>query len=321
MEALLHHLAEDWGFYLGGLVLGFGIGGLAGLFGVGGGFMIVPMLNVVFGLPMPAAVGTGAANVFGASLIALIRRLDRKMHGVRVALCMGVGLFPGTWFGVRSTTTVERMAPLEVFGKALDQEASTDLRVLAVYLFLLVGISGWLFIDGFLLRRNEDDEDAHRGLLARLRIPLTIRIRSLGGERLSVIALLALGFLTGFLCGFLGIGGGVFLVPLLHYIVGQKMDDATRTSLMVVTVGGLLATVGHILAPPPPEAEYVGQFGDIGNVHCVLAVVLVAGSFFGSKFGNQLGRGLSGGSLKRYFAFVVLAAALIVVYKIAVLLS
>ncbi|GAA2564941.1 sulfite exporter TauE/SafE family protein [Winogradskya consettensis] len=42
---------------------GIAVGFLTGLFGVGGGFLIIPALVVLLGLPMPAAVGTSLAII------------------------------------------------------------------------------------------------------------------------------------------------------------------------------------------------------------------------------------------------------------------
>ena len=39
------------------------VGLLAGLFGVGGGFLLTPLLNVLFGIPYGVAVGTGLAQM------------------------------------------------------------------------------------------------------------------------------------------------------------------------------------------------------------------------------------------------------------------
>ncbi len=57
---------------------GLGIGFLTGLLGVGGGFIIVPVLVIVLGLPMPAAVGTSLVII---SLNALVSLAARQGHG------------------------------------------------------------------------------------------------------------------------------------------------------------------------------------------------------------------------------------------------
>jgi uncharacterized membrane protein YfcA len=56
-----------------GMLVGF----LTGLFGVGGGFVIVPALTLVLGLPMSAAIGTSLAVIVGNAVVALgFRGLD-----------------------------------------------------------------------------------------------------------------------------------------------------------------------------------------------------------------------------------------------------
>jgi len=47
----------------GAFIIGGTVGVLTGLFGVGGGFLITPMLNVLLGIPMPIAVGTGTVKI------------------------------------------------------------------------------------------------------------------------------------------------------------------------------------------------------------------------------------------------------------------
>jgi uncharacterized membrane protein YfcA len=44
---------------LGVAALGIGVGYVAGMFGIGGGFLMTPLLVVVFGVPLPIAVAAG----------------------------------------------------------------------------------------------------------------------------------------------------------------------------------------------------------------------------------------------------------------------
>lgn len=53
------------------LVAGLGVGALTGFFGVGGGFVVVPVLVVVLGFPMPVAVGTSLVVIALNSAVAL----------------------------------------------------------------------------------------------------------------------------------------------------------------------------------------------------------------------------------------------------------
>jgi uncharacterized membrane protein YfcA len=57
------------------LLAGTAVGFMTGLFGVGGGFIIVPALTLVLGLPMPEAVGTSLLVIAINSSVALSTRL------------------------------------------------------------------------------------------------------------------------------------------------------------------------------------------------------------------------------------------------------
>jgi len=57
------------------LPVGVGVGVLTGFFGVGGGFVIVPALVLLLGLPMPVAIGTSLLVIALTSVSALAAHL------------------------------------------------------------------------------------------------------------------------------------------------------------------------------------------------------------------------------------------------------
>ena len=67
-----HYTADRW---LRLVLVGLGVGFLTGFFGVGGGFLIVPALVVVLGLPMHLAVGTSLLAISLNALWGLIGNL------------------------------------------------------------------------------------------------------------------------------------------------------------------------------------------------------------------------------------------------------
>ena len=50
---------------IGFIGTGFIIGALSGLFGVGGGFLLVPLLNIVFNIPYNIAIGSSLLQMVG----------------------------------------------------------------------------------------------------------------------------------------------------------------------------------------------------------------------------------------------------------------
>ncbi|MDJ0418880.1 sulfite exporter TauE/SafE family protein [Rhodococcus opacus] len=58
------------------LPAGFAVGFLTGLFGVGGGFLIIPALVLMLGVPMPIAVGTSLVIIVANSAAGLLSHLS-----------------------------------------------------------------------------------------------------------------------------------------------------------------------------------------------------------------------------------------------------
>lgn len=59
------------------------------------------------------------------------------------------------------------------------------------------------------------------------------------------IMLLLIGAVGGFLSGFLGIGGGVILIPLLIYLGEYSIKDATAVSVVFIIFASISGILGH----------------------------------------------------------------------------
>lgn len=59
------------------------------------------------------------------------------------------------------------------------------------------------------------------------------------------LAAVPLGFAIGMSLGLLGGGGSVLAVPVLVYVLGQRVHEATTISLVVVTAGALAGGLHH----------------------------------------------------------------------------
>lgn len=83
---------------------GLGVGVLTGLVGVGGGFLIVPALVLLGGLPMGLAVGTSLAIITLNSASGFLRHLSLlsgpELHWPLILGFAGIGIL-GSWLGTR----------------------------------------------------------------------------------------------------------------------------------------------------------------------------------------------------------------------------
>jgi uncharacterized membrane protein YfcA len=53
------------------------------------------------------------------------------------------------------------------------------------------------------------------------------------------------------------------------------------------------------------------------NIDYTLSAFLITGAFFGTKIGARIQKRLSGKDIRKYLSFVILAAVLIVIFKLS----
>ncbi len=81
---------------------GAGVGLLTGILGVGGGFLIVPALVMLVGLPMNQAVGTSLVIITANSVAGLVGHLRSGIFDVSLTLIFVAAGLIGTLVGARS---------------------------------------------------------------------------------------------------------------------------------------------------------------------------------------------------------------------------
>lgn len=99
----------------------------------------------------------------------------------------------------------------------------------------------------------------------------------------------------GAVTGVLGVGGGFLAVPALVSVVGLRMRAAVGTSLLVITVNSLVALAARAGSAVSVDWAAVGPFA--------------AAAVLGAWDGKRLAGKVSGGTLQRIFAYVLLAVA------------
>ncbi|HUE26924.1 MAG TPA: sulfite exporter TauE/SafE family protein [Solirubrobacteraceae bacterium] len=247
-------------------LLGFGVGVFGTLVGAGGGFILTPVLLLVYPNSSPALVtAISLVVVFfnagsGSIAYARQRRIDYR-SGVVFALCT----LPGSVLGVIVADQVSRPGFDVVMG------------------IVLVALAAWL------LRGHPEPHGHEHGK----GVPRTMYDRE-GKEyryraNVKLGAVLSVG--VGFLSSFLGIGGGVVHVPLLVTLLGFPTHIATATSHFVLAIMALVATITHIVS---------------GTFHHLLglrrAAALSVGVVFGAQLGARLSQRLSGHVIHRLLA-------------------
>ena len=112
----------------------------------------------------------------------------------------------------------------------------------------------------------------------------------------SVIPVLALGAVIGFLASIMGVGGGFIMVPALIYLLKVPTNVVIGTSLFQIIFVAAFTTIIH---------SSTNQTVDV-----VLAVLLMLGGVAGAQYGAKAGQRLRGEQLRALLALLVLAVAL-----------
>jgi uncharacterized membrane protein YfcA len=98
------------------VLLGSAVGMLSGLVGAGGGFLLVPALALLGGLPMPAAVGTSLVVIAMQSFAGLAGHLASVPIDWRLAAIVTTAAVVGSLVGGRLTAMVDPNALRKAFG-------------------------------------------------------------------------------------------------------------------------------------------------------------------------------------------------------------
>ena len=111
-----------------------------------------------------------------------------------------------------------------------------------------------------------------------------------------VISLIVIGLLAGILSGFMGVGGGVVMIPLMILLLGFNQHEAQGMSLAVLAVPvTFIAAYTYHASGHPINWKFA----------IIIAVFFVVGGYLGSKIAVSINQNL----LKKIFAVILVIAA------------
>ena len=267
---------------LAALTLGLLIGLAMGALGGGGSILTVPALVYLLGLSAQEAttaslviVGVAAAT---ASLSHARSHHTRWRAGTLLAL-LGV--------------------PASLVGTALNRSVDPDALLLCFALVMLLAAVGMLARARAVARGSAGssavtDAGVATGASA---------TKSRTGQALRVAAG---GLGVGFLTGFLGVGGGFVVVPVLVVLLGVPMPTAVGTSLLVISLNSAVAL-----------AARTGYGSVAWEVIAPFTIAAVAGSLAGKRVADRL----SSGTLTVSFAALLVAVGAYVAIRAVLALT
>ena len=265
------------------LVLAGGVaaGIIGSLTGLGGGLVIVPLLTLLLGLPVPEAVGVSLFGVIATSVGAAPRFVGTGLANVRVGLFLQMAASSGALSGAVIAHSVPARALFIVFGLVMLYSA----------------------VMSFVPAAN-DIRGAAAGSPLAGHLKLASRYREGGEWHAYQVAGVgpAFGVMlgAGFLSALLGIGSGVFKVLAMDKLMRLPFRVSTATSNFMI---GMTA------------ATSAGYYLCHGDVPSLTAGAVVLGVTAGAYAGGHWMKRLSTRWLRRVFATVLSLVALEMLLK------
>ncbi len=278
------------------IAIGFCVGVLGGFFGVGGGWIVTPGLNI-FGFHMAFAIGTDLSNIFGQTIGAVKKHqkmgnIDWKLGLISIASSI-VGLEIGSDLII-----------------ALEKAGDVGMIVRWCYMLLLWGLGIFMLFDYFsMVRKQMSEEHQKQGggsekkpvngksklseRLGKINIPPMISFPASGIERVSIWIILIVFLFTGFLSGFLGVGGGFIIMPALVYLIGLPTAIAVGTSLVTVLFSGAYGCFTYAMK---------------GRVEIIAAFIMLIGASIGAQVGSTAVKYIKGYGIRLLFAIMIIFA-------------
>ena len=266
--------------------MGAAVGFVSGMFGIGGGFLMTPLL-IFIGIAPAVAVASVASHIAASSFSGAISYWRRRAIDPALALVLLSGGIIGT--------TLRR---LDLHAAAFARPARPHDR--AVLCRAADAVGGLMFWEGLraLLR-------ARRGVMVPMRrsgshgwihgLPLKMRFKR-SKIYLSVIPIVVVGLIIGFIGAVMGIGGGFILIPIMIYLLRVPTSTVIGTSMVLTLVTMVFATMLHAVTNHLVDA--------------VLALILMVGGVTGAQFGARAGQKIRGEHLRLLLGLLILAVGI-----------
>ena len=256
------------------IVLGIVSGTWGALIGAGGGFIIVPLLLIFFQNQNPAvpvstitAISLAAVCINGIS--SCIGYLRLKRIDFKLGLIFLLASIPSAIAGAIFVNKIDNQFFQFFFGGIL----------IAVALYLI-----------FKPKINKEKSITKK-------IGLKSKIIDSKGTIFTYTTNLKIGspiiFSFGFLSGMLGIGGGIFNVPIFIILLGIPMVIATATSMFILVGTSLVANITNLLQ------------GDLSGYY-LIAISICIGSFIGGQIGTKLAKRINSVWIGRVLSFTLI---------------
>jgi uncharacterized protein len=249
------------------VLLGFAVGAFGTLIGAGGGFILVPILLIMYPEQAPETItAVSLAVVFFNALSGTIAYGRQKRIDIRSGLIFSAATVPGSVLGA----WLIHFTPRSVFD--------------IIFGIILICLAAFLLIKP--ARVGDKDIEIPKGYVVR-RITDANSEKHVYGYHLWFG--IAISVFVGLLAGFLGIGGGIIHVPALVGLLNFPVHIATATSQFMLGIMAFSGSTVHLAS-----GELLPQLPQI--------VPLAVGAVVGAQVGALVSKKIHGTFIIRLLA-------------------
>lgn len=210
-------------------IAGIGAGLGTGFAGMSAAAVISPMLITFLGLPAYESVGIALASDVLASAASAYTFKKNKNIDIKNGLIMMISVLLFTLIG----SYIAKLVPNTAMGN------------ISVFATMLLGIK---FIVKPVMTTKEARIDASR--------------------KKQVIQSIVCGSMVGFICGFVGAGGGMMMLLVLTTFLGYELKTAVGTSVFIMSFTALTGAISHFAIGGVPDIWCL--------VFCVISTLIFA---------------------------------------------
>lgn len=252
--------------------IGVSAGILSGLFGVGGGIIIVPSLIAVYsfiGFQSPYLVHIAVAT----SLFTIIftSTSSAYKHSLNNNILWTAAIF----IGLASAVTVFLFS---IISLALPGDV---LKKIFSVLLIIIGIK-------MMIEKN-NRADGVEG--------------SCEPGQMKKTYCFLVGVVAGIIAAFTGLGGGIFVIPLLHYVLKVPIKKAIGTSTAAIFITSLSGVISFLINSPAGANPMSYSFGMVDTIS---AIPIVMASIPFAQLGVYLHKKTRNNLIKKLFAGLIL---------------
>ena len=322
-------------------LVGLAIGVLSGLLGIGGGTIMVPVFRLVFGMSPVVSTATSLFTIIPTSISGAVSHVRNKTCLPALGVAAGLGgacTSPiGVWLAQISPAWAIMLAAALIIGySALNmlmkaakmkpasapatagaaRDPSTPLRSAqddnqraitsgetpqGSSLAVPDGASeGSPLVIPSGAPQGAESRDPVRRQQATSQQPASAKL-----SRRQLLIGAAIGLGAGLASGYVGVGGGFIMVPLMLSLVGISMKQASGTSLIAVMILAVPGVIEQAL---------------LGNINYAAGIAIAIGSIPGALIGARLVRFVPERTLRFIFGgFLIVAAAVLVLNELGIL--